>query len=304
MNTAVLMIVFCRPETTRRVFEEVRKAKPSRLYVACDAPVDSMGMQKQNKVLDIFNDIDWDCELKVLRQATNQGCSLGPYKAISWFFSHEDEGIILEDDILPSAEFFRFCEDMLDLYRNNTRVLSISGWNYFYHGIKNEYDYSYYFSHISSSWGWATWKRSWNLMDIKLDNVSESRFKEILRKFNFSPYTCRYYFNIFSKIKKQFDSLSSWDYQFNFSAWQNDMLVIQPMKNLTRNIGVGEGATHEMPEAILNNKWNNIYPIVHPKLIEANLALDEVRIQEEKLYRNKLIVRIIKKIIRIFKSLD
>lgn len=304
MNTPVLMIVFCRPESTRKVFEEVRKAKPTRLYVSCDAPLDKEGARKQEEVLNIFKRIDWDCQLNIYRQKENQGCSLGPYKAISWFFEHEEEGIILEDDILPSPDFFLFCEEMLERYRDNGQILSISGWNYFYHGVSTDYKYSYYFSRFSSSWGWATWRRAWINTDIKLSGISRDRFLYLLNKFGFNQETRRYYLYIFNKIKRQFDSLKSWDYQFTFSAWNKEMLVIQPMRNLTENIGIGEGATHEMPTVILHNKWQTLYPLKYPCNITVNMDLDAVRIAEEKLYRYNIIKRLIHRIFQKLKKLS
>lgn len=296
METAILMIVFCRPETTSKVFEAVRNARPKRLYIACDAPINKQGQIKQNQVLDIFKQVDWNCKVRLLKQDHNLGCSLGPFKAISWFFEHEEEGIILEDDIVPSPEFFEFCTEMLQKYRNNDKIMSISGWNYFYHGVKTDYKYSYYFSRLTSSWGWATWRRSWKRTDLKLESISNAEFESILEDFHFSKRTKRFYTFIFKKIKERYDNLKSWDYQFQFSGWKHRSFTIQPMKNLTQNIGVGEGATHGMPTHILNNKPQKIYPLSYPSNIEPNSYLDTIRIKEEGLVRSTLIVRNLNKI--------
>ena len=145
MKSPVLMIAFCRYQTTKKVFDAVRKAQPNRFYIALDAPRNTNEQIKCDEVKSIFDNIDWECNVNLLIQDKNQGCSMGPYKAISWFFEKESEGIILEDDIIPNEDFFSFCDDMLDKYRDDDRIQQICGWNYFYDGCSIDYKYSYYY---------------------------------------------------------------------------------------------------------------------------------------------------------------
>lgn len=305
MNSAVLMIVFCRPSTTKQVFEAVRKAQPPRLYIASDAPrLNKDGeYEKCKSVIKIFESIDWPCKVHYFSQQKNAGCSKGPYDAITWFFEHENEGIILEDDIVPIPDFFNYCDEMLEKYRNNERIQAISGWSYFYKQVPSTYPYSYYFSLLTSSWGWATWKRVWKEMDLSLEQIQESEFISILENLSFPTKTKKLYLSYFRKIKKKYDSLQSWDYQFLFTMWVHKRLVIQPIYSMTKNIGFEEGATHYFDASIAEHPTKSIFPIKHPDKIIKNLSFDLIRINTENLYWKSVIewklVGVIKKIKRI-----
>ena len=161
MKKAVLFLVFNRPRYTRQVFECIRNAKPERLYVAADGPRSDRAEEESlcEEVRSIATNVDWPCNLKVLFQDTNLGCRLGVSNGINWFFEHEEEGIIIQDDILPSPGFFVFCETMLELYRNDERIMMITGTNY--HPVAGDKDF--FFSQYFSIWGWATWRRAWKL---------------------------------------------------------------------------------------------------------------------------------------------
>ena len=130
-KTAVLFLVFNRPDTTIKVFEKIREAKPSRLYVAADGPREGYSDEKKKvmKVRKIATNVDWPCEVKTLFRDKNLGCKKGVGTAIKWFFEHEEQGIILEDDCLPDPSFFRFCEELLEEYRHNTKIMLVSGQN-------------------------------------------------------------------------------------------------------------------------------------------------------------------------------
>ena len=286
MKSPVLMIVFCRPDTTEKVLESVRNARPPKLYVAADAPrSDKPGEEaKCRQVLNLFDKIDWPCEVHFFRQQKNLGCSKGPYEAISWFFEHEEEGIILEDDIVPIPSFFTYCDEMLERYRKNEKIQSISGWSYFYNDPPKDYQYSYYYSKITSSWGWATWRRAWKDIDLKLENISRDVIKARLTKYGFPRSTKKLYLSYFDRIRAKYDALQSWDYQFLFSMWIKDRYVIQPIHSMTMNIGFTEGATHRFNESISRHPTKNIYPIKYPSNIDYLKCLDLIRIKNEKLF--------------------
>ncbi|MBA4056200.1 MAG: nucleotide-diphospho-sugar transferase, partial [Marivirga sp.] len=162
LETPVLLLIFNRPDTTRRVFEAIRKARPKRLFVAADGPRQHKPEDADRcaKARKIATDVDWECEVKTFFRDTNVGCGRGPSGGISWFFEHVDEGIILEDDCLPSPLFFRFCAELLERYRDDKRVMEIGG-NTFMDEANRDKEYSYYFSSHNNIWGWATWKRAW-----------------------------------------------------------------------------------------------------------------------------------------------
>ncbi len=131
MKSPVLFLVFNRPDTTRRVFNAIRSARPPKLYVAADGP--RFGRPKEaelcGEVRDIVTSIDWPCEVRTLFREDNLGCKAAVSGGITWFFQHEEEGIILEDDVLPVSTFFDFCDEMLERYRKNAGVYMISGCN-------------------------------------------------------------------------------------------------------------------------------------------------------------------------------
>lgn len=156
LKTAVLFLVFNRPETTKTVFEAIRKAKPKRLYIAADGPRKHREgeNEKVSSVRQIVTYVDWPCDVKTLFRDENLGCKSAVSGAITWFFNHEEEGIILEDDCLPHPDFFPFCESLLKRYANDERIWVITG-NNFQNGIQRG-EASYYFSRYNHVWGWAS----------------------------------------------------------------------------------------------------------------------------------------------------
>ena len=116
IKSAVLFIIFNRPDTTKKVFDQIKAGKPGRLYIAADGPrMNRPGEEVLcRQTREIINDVDWPCEVKTLFRQTNQGCKEAVSSAIAWFFENEEEGIILEDDCLPNNSFFRFCDTLLE----------------------------------------------------------------------------------------------------------------------------------------------------------------------------------------------
>ena len=168
VHTAVLFLVFNRPETTKQVFEAIRQAKPPRLYVAADGAREGKPGESERveQVRQIATEVDWPCEVKTLFRDKNLGCKQAVSSAIDWFFDNEEQGIILEDDCLPHPDFFTFCETLLKRYATDERVWVITGDN-FQDGQKRG-DGSYYFSRYNHVWGWASWRRAWSKRDMSI----------------------------------------------------------------------------------------------------------------------------------------
>src|SRR5271169_304080 len=147
--------------------EAIRRAQPPRLYVAADGPRDRPGEPRRcEEVRRIATAVDWPCDVKTLFRDQNLGLRRAVASAIDWFFESEEEGIVLEDDCLPSLDFFRFCTELLERYRTDTRVMAICGSSYVNPG--SNHTASYYFSYYADVWGWATWRRAWQLYDRDL----------------------------------------------------------------------------------------------------------------------------------------
>ncbi|MCX3264027.1 hypothetical protein [Pedobacter agri] len=237
-KTAVLLITFNRPDTTKSVIEAIIKYNPERLYVFSDGPrenkkVEDLILIKQ--IRELVKSIDWKGALFTRFMETNQGCGLGVSGAISWAFENEEQLIILEDDCVPSQSFFGFCNKLLDTYAHDTRIMHIAGtrWN-------EEYevdDTSYFFSKYAHIWGWATWKRSWIKYDFLMQDWPDFRHKGLLHTIldNYFPLYKRWEYmfdNLYNQARKH-----TWDYQWQFAVFKNNGLCITPVKNLVTNIG-------------------------------------------------------------------
>ena len=282
MKSSILFIIFKRPDTTIKVFERIREARPSKLYIAADGPrPDRIGETDQcNATRKVVENVDWPCEVHRLYRDTNLGCGEGVSSAITWFFEHEKEGIIIEDDILPHLDFFKYCDEMLERYRDNDKIKCICGSNAFYEDIK--YPYSYYYSHYMMVWGWATWRRTWKEYDKSLKSISRA---EAFNEINKLPVKKG------SKLKAQeiFDVMTSdapidtWDFQLFFSILHHKGLTVIPINNLCKNIGFGHAdAIHTIvvSEKIETHVVKTCYPMIHPTKIKESKKLDSITFME------------------------
>lgn len=244
MKTAVAMIIFNRPDTTKEVFEAIRQAKPPRLYIISDAPREGREEEKQ-KVEEtrayVEDHIDWDCKVIKNYAESNMGCKQRVASGISWVFEHEEMAIILEDDCVPKQEFFRYCQEMLERYKNDERVYMVSGTNDL---PKVKFKGDYAFSHFASIWGWATWRRAWTQhYDIKMAQWPSVRKKKKLRPLFSNALQYKLFVRDADKIHAGL--VDTWDLQWVFTILNNDGVGITPRGNLIHNIGCGrEDATH------------------------------------------------------------
>ncbi|ARS34503.1 hypothetical protein [Pontibacter actiniarum] len=278
LHTPVLLIIFNRAHTTQQVFDRIRQVKPKKLYVAADGPRPHVGTDAERcaETRRIVEQVDWDCEVKTLFQEQNLGCGVAPSRSISWLFEHEEYGIILEDDCIPSRSFFWFCQELLEKYKYDTRVMHISGNNYL-DGWRRDSDYSYYFSDKVNSWGWATWRRAWQLYDFHLGSYPELKQKGYLNGIFLNKLEEQYRL---SKLEETFTNIQKgdvWDYQWEFTVYSNSGLCIVPEVNLVRNIGFGEDATHTFN---LHDKKAQVheqeidFPLRHPKFVIRDVESD------------------------------
>ena len=301
-DTAVLLLVFNRPETTRQVFEAIRVAKPTRLFVAADGPRAHKEGEKElcEQVRTIVTKVDWDCDLKVLFRDHNLGCGKGVSGAIDWFFEQVEEGIILEDDCVPHPDFFSFCTELLQRYRTNETIHVIGGNNFFKDSYLNN---SYYFSAYGHIWGWATWKRAWKNYDFSLKSFNDDTFEKCLRSYFSRPEEISFWKSQYLKMK--YDGIDTWDYQWTFSQWYHQAINITPGVNLVKNIGFGNDATHTtaINERLSNLETHGLKITRHPDEIRINAVAD--RYLFETFYRQNPTKEpgIKNKIIRTFKKL-
>lgn len=295
LQTPVLFIVFNRIDTASKVFEAIRKAQPQKLYIACDGPRsykkgEDFACQQTRSLAE---QVDWPCSVKTMFLEENLGPSLGPYTFIKWFFEQEEQGIILEHDCLPHPDFFPYCEELLDKYRDNPRIGAISGPNFI---PNSNSQYSYSFTIYNHIWGWATWRRTIDRYTLDLSSISRERLNSMLCK-NFKTFKERAYWRtIFKQICNK--EIPTWDYYLTFCLWFNELLSISPSKNLVSNIGFGEGAvnTTDIDSPLANRKADPILPLSHNPYIECNKE-EERKYFQEIIMENKSSLRLYTKLI-------
>jgi hypothetical protein len=242
LETPVLFLLFNRPETTQKVFDVLRRAKPTKLFISADGPRPHIASdaEKCARAREIISQVDWDCEIHTRFLDTNVGCRIAVSSGISWFFETVEEGIILEDDVLPHLDFFRFCQELLAYYRADERFMLISGDNFQFGRRRN--GYSYYFSRYAHIWGWATWRRAWQKYDVDMKLWPEIRDDGWLYDIFADHSSILFWKKILNDV---FDKkIDTWDYQLNFACWLNNSLSIIPNVNLASNIGFGTDALH------------------------------------------------------------
>ena len=268
LNTAVLFLVFNRLDTTKQVFEEIRQAKPPRLYVAADgARANKEGeAEKVQAVRDyIMQNIDWECEVRTLFRDQNHGCKYAVSGAITWFFENEEQGIILEDDVVPNQEFFYFVENSLEKYKSDTRVMMITGTNY----LGNiSLETPYFFSEHMIIWGWGTWRRAWELYDVDMKLWETNDAVDYFKSKYLSSYIWRHFRYTFDALNSYY--MDTWDIQWVFTCLYNHGLCITPKVNLISNVGVegvhanGVTDSHYIKTESLNfHDYFDWFPLVH-----------------------------------------
>ncbi len=275
LNVPVLFLIFNRPDTTQRVFNEIRKAAPPKLFVSADGPRENKPgeFEKCQATRDIIKHVDWDCEVFTNFRDKNSGCKIAVSSGISWFYENVEEGIILEDDCLPCLSFFRFCEELLEKYRDDERIMQIGGTNLL-NGWQRD-DSSYYFSQYGAIWGWASWRRAWKHYDVNMKLWPEVKAKKMFFDWFDHKREIQFWLNIYDKV--YLGQIDTWDYQWDFAKRINLGLGIVPKVNLVSNIGFREDATHtkDKKHAFAELECLNIeFPLRYPKVLRRNKISD------------------------------
>jgi hypothetical protein len=274
IKTPVLFLVFNRPDTTSKVFEKIRQAKPARLYIAGDGPREGYNDDKEKiaRVKEIVTNVDWPCDVRTFFREKNLGCKKGVSTAITWFFKYEEYGIILEDDCVPHLDFFTFCESLLTYYAKDEEVSVITGNNY--QNNKWRGDASYYFSKYNHCWGWATWKKSWEDFQGDIKFWPEWSMSKSWLDFTPDKIERKYWEKIFNNVYH--NQIDSWAYPWTASLWYKNRLTVTPNVNLVSNIGFGPDATHTKSKKneIFKFPTSNLGKIKYTKKIERNIEAD------------------------------
>ena len=272
----ILLVGFNRPELLCGLVAILAKVRPPKVYLAVDGPrPDRPGeAEKCAACAAVADSIDWPCEVKKLIREKNLGCRLGVSGAIDWFFSQEEEGIILEDDCWPDPSFFRFATELLERYRDDPRVGIISGNNHY--GFISDPKASYRFTNFVLIWGWATWRRAW-----KLNQPDPEAFRttgpDIIRKAN-QTRRMRIMYGRF--LKDVLETRSTWDVLWMLALQSHDLLSIVPRRNLVVNQGYGRGGTHTdgfaYDQYLYGRSAEMPFPLVHPVTVARDVEADRL----------------------------
>lgn len=292
-NAAVAIIFFNRPDTLEQVFAAVRDEKPKKLFLIQDGPRDGNLSDVENvaKCRKVVENVDWDCEVIRDYSDVNLGCGMRVYTGVTNAFKTEDRLIIIEDDIVTTPDFFRFCNEMLEYYKDDTRVHRVAGMCHM--GEYKKSPYSYGFTDVTSCWGWATWKRVWDDMDYSMsfmDNsyvmncfISNARYKREAKSLVKTGKERK-------KILDKGGSLSAWTFQYDMSNFLNNRLGITPTKNLISCIGLNSESVHAsnsinkiskgLQKVFYGKTYYMDFPIEHPPCViedvEMSLAIRRV----------------------------
>jgi hypothetical protein len=274
VRTPVALLIFNRPDTTERVFAEIARARPSKLLVVADGPRDIRPGEAElcRQARAIIDRVDWECEVLTEFADRNMGCKLRVSSGIDWIFTLVEEAIILEDDCLPDPSFFRYCDEMLERYRDNERVGMVSGGNLQFGRQRGSG--SYYFSKYTHIWGWASWRRAWKHYDRDLTLWPEFRDEGLLAQMFQTAGEQDYWRNSFQWVYE--GALDTWDVSWTFTALTHGMLQVVPNVNLISNIGFGANATHTHVVGVHANMPTQAitFPLTHPSFVLPNIEAD------------------------------
>ncbi len=242
MKIPVTIIIFNRPENTKRLFESLNIYKPETLFVISDGPRKNYENDRERVIQTrkIFEKIDWKCEVFFNNSESNLGCRKRIITGLNWVFGQVEKTIILEDDCIPTEEFFIFMELMLNKYQTNKDISSVCGTNFLpdWSETKDSYLYSKY-CHV---WGWGTWKDRWEKIDFNLDKLHKIKKTKLLKSYLGSFRAYLYWHWILNNVKKK--KIDSWAYIWNFTNFINNSLSIIPTINLLSNIGIGKDSSN------------------------------------------------------------
>jgi hypothetical protein len=301
----VLLIVFNRPNNFKKLIDSLRQIKPNKIFIVADGPRAEVQSDKESCAATraLINDIDWDTDIKTLFFDVNHGSGVAPFEGINWVFQQVEKAIILEDDCLPSAAFFRYCNELLSRYEFNEKVMTISGNNHLLGRVRVKN--SYWFSAHTQTHGWATWKRSWELYDFYMKDWPQFKLDSslygILNPSRYEKKWEKILDDVYHSVNTN-DKYDCWDFQLAFACWRNGMVNIIPSVNLVSNIGYGENATHKTP---LDHPLSNLpalemqFPLEHPEQIKVDKRADLV-LSQNVFNNHSLIYRVVRKLIRAF----
>jgi len=270
----VIFIIYNRPDLAEAVLKAIGEYQPTQLYVVADGPINGHDKVRCDKTRELIDTINWNCTIHKNFADKNLGCKKRVFSGITWAFKTCERAIILEDDCVPAPSFFPFCEELLEMYKDDTRIGMISGNNFGF----DLYDegLSYSFSNHGYIWGWATWKRCWDDFDVDLNFLNKKNIKIIKSNIsNNKEFVKKWWEGVDHVLLK---NLSSWASPWGVFRYANNFLIIRPKVNLVANIGFVSAATHTTgkPDPAVMKKDNLVFPLVHPNIVLPDIIADRM----------------------------
>jgi hypothetical protein len=273
LSTPVVLIGFNRPELTQRVFNEIRRVRPSTLLFVTDGPRPNRPGEAERvaAVQSLVSQVDWDCNVRCNFADRNLGIRERFASAFRWVFEEVEEAIVLEHDCVPHPDFFAFCAALLERYRDDPRIAWIGGTNPM---RRWPGDGSYLFNRINWVWGWASWRRAWQSYDIACRGFRAFEHSGGIRRI--TPHR---------RIRRGFGAVmdlaatgqwDNWDVQSTYLIWSQQALAIHPRVNLVSNIGFdAEAANTRWPsDPLANLPTEPLGPLVHPSVVQSDDEFD------------------------------
>jgi hypothetical protein len=280
-ETPVLFLTFNRLDTTKQVFSVIRQIKPKHFYISSDGPrTDREGEKAKVEAVRryVLDNIDWDCEIKTLFRDKNLGCGKAVSGAITWFFEQVEQGIILEDDTLPSTSFFSYCTELLERYKDDQRIYHIAGWSPLFTDLRKDRTLkgikdSYYFGPYPHIWGWATWRRAWHKYNFDIQNLTDFVVSNKLKQIYPPKDLQEYWLQVFQGMQNH--EIDTWDYQWSYVIMQNNGFCINPVRSLITNVGFNLDGTHtvDFTSSFANTKRYKLVCLQHPDEVSINKYL-------------------------------
>lgn len=281
LATSIALLIFNRPETTAQVFAAVRAARPQQLLIVADGPRPDRAGEAERcaAARAVVEQVDWPCEVHQNYAEANLGCRRRVSSGLDWVFQTVAEAIILEDDCVPHPSFFRFCVELLARYRDDERVMHISGDNF--QVARPRTAYSYYFSRYAHVWGWASWRRAWRHYDVDLKLWPELRAGGWLEDWLGDASAARHWHGLLERCYR--GEIDTWDFQWTLACWAQSGLSILPAVNLVSNIGFDAGATHTRVKSRLADLPTQPleFPLRHPAFVLRDSRADAFTQQEQ-----------------------
>lgn len=249
VDEPILVIAFNRPDHLAILLQRLREVQATQLYIAIDGPREGRPGERDavKQCRDLVETINWPCRVQTLFHESNLGCGRGVSAAITWFFTQVEQGIILEDDIIPDPSFFGFCSELLERYARDNRVFAISGCNFVPAAAQSHPDLPYRFSQVPHIWGWATWRRSWAQHNLDIANWrARLPFRTLWKAAGRSIPGVVYWASTFELLARK--EVDTWDGQLVLASMESGQLTATSNTNLVQNIGFGPQATHTVED--------------------------------------------------------